>query len=184
MSEVANPVVHRRTLLIGTMSAAMASFLWGCAERGELPTLSSKQMTLLSKVSDLVIPRTDTPGAVDVGVPAFVALALAHGLGGTGDPKSPGAPAGNDYAAWMQENIGPSPAATLPAIDAAAYATGAAPSPWKAIKGLILTGYFTSKAGATRALRYELTPGRFDPHITLQPGDTSWASDWTAVDFG
>ena len=176
--------VNRRTLLVGTMSVAASAFLWGSAERSEPVKLSSQQMKLLSQVSDLVIPRTDTPGAIDVGVPTFVALALAHGMAGTGEAKAPGAPPGNDYGAWLEKNLGTDPAATLPAIDAAAYADGAAPSPWKIIKGLILTGYFTSEAGATRALRYELIPGRFDPDIPLRPGDRSWASDWTAVDFG
>ncbi len=174
----------KRTLLIGTMSVAASAFLWGCAERGEPVDLTTQQLKLLSRVSDLIIPRTDTPGAVDVGVPAFVALALAHGMGGTADPKSPSAPPDDDYGVWLEKSLGSDPAATLPVIDAAAYAEGAAPSPWKTIKDLILTGYFTSEAGATRALRYELVPGRFDPDIPLRPGDTSWASDWTAVDFG
>lgn len=176
--------IDRRTILIGTMSVAASAFLWGCAERGESVKLSSQQMKLLSQISDLVIPRTDTPGAVDVGVPAFVALAFAHGMGGTADPESPSAPPGNDYGAWLEKSVGSDPAATLPAIDAAAYADSAAPSPWRTIKGLILTGYFSSEAGATRALRYELVPGRFDPDIPLRPGDRSWASDWTAVEFG
>lgn len=176
--------IDRRALLLGTMSVAASAFLWGAAERGDPAKLSPEQMKLLSRISDLVIPRTEKPGAVDVGVPAFVALALAHGMGGSGDPKSPGAPPHNDYGAWLQSNVGSDPAASLPAIDAAAFAQGAAPSPWKTIKGLILTGYFTSEAGATQTLRYELVPGRFDPDIPLSPGDRSWASDWTAVDFG
>ena len=176
--------IDKRSLLVGTMSVAASSFLWGCVRRGEPASLSRSRMTLLERVADLVIPRTDTPGAVDAGVPAFVALALAHGLGGTADPDAPGAPPDNDYAAWLEVTVGADPAATLPAIDAAAYAKGVRPSPWKVVKGLILTGYFTSEAGATQALRYELVPGRFDPDIPLRPGDTSWASDWTAVDFG
>lgn len=174
----------KRTLLIGTMGVAASAFLWGCVGRDEPVDLTTQQMKLLSQISDLVIPRTDTPGAVDVGVPAFVALALMHGMGGTSDPKSLSAPPDNDYGAWLEKSVGTDPAATLPAIDAAAFAEGTAPSPWKTLKDLILTGYFSSEAGATRALRYELVPGRFDPDIPLHPGDTSWASDWTAVDFG
>lgn len=176
--------VDRRAMLFGTMGVAASAFLWGCAKDEQPVKLSPAQMKILSQVSDLVIPRTDTPGAVDVGVPTFVALALAHGLGGTADPKATGAPPRNDYGAWLEKNIGNDPGATLPAIDAAAFTEGAPASPWKTIKGLILTGYFTSEAGATRALRYELIPGRFDPNLPLNPGDKSWASDWTAVDFG
>ncbi len=176
--------IDKRAFLTGTMSVAASAFLWGCVGKGDPAGLSDAQAKLLGRIADLVIPRTDTPGAVDVGVPAFVALALAHGLGGTSDPKAPGAPPHNDYGAWLEATLGANPAATLPALDAAAYAKDAPPSPWKAIKGLILTGYFTSEAGATKALRYELVPGRFDPDIPLALGTKSWASDWTAVDFG
>ena len=35
---------------------------------------------LLVRLCDLVIPATDTPGAVKAGVPAFVTTALQHGL--------------------------------------------------------------------------------------------------------
>ena len=97
---------------------------------------------------------------------------------------TPSAPPDNDYGAWLEKSAGNAPAKTLPDIDTAAFAEGAPPSPWKTIKSLILTGYFTSEAGATKALRYELIPGRFDPNIPLNPGAKSWASDWTAVDFG
>ncbi|UVO53102.1 gluconate 2-dehydrogenase subunit 3 family protein [Sphingomonas sp. SUN039] len=176
--------IDKRTFLQGTMSVAASAFLWGCVGKGEPGGLTATQLQLLGQVADLVIPRTDTPGAVDIGVPAFVALALAHGLGGTDDPKAPGAPPDNDYGAWLEAKLGANPAMTLPALDAAAFAKDTPPSPWKAIKGLILTGYFTSEAGATRTLRYELLPGRFDPDLPLKPGDKSWASDWTAVDFG
>lgn len=176
--------IDRRALLGGTMGLAAAGFLWGCVGKGEAGALTEAQTALLTKVCDLVIPRTDTPGALDVKVPAFVALALKHGLGGTGDSEAPGAPPGNDYGGWMVKALGPDPAKTLPEIDAAAFAQDAPPSPWKALKGLILTGYFTSETGATKVLRYELVPGRFDPDLPIKPRDTSWASDWTAVNFG
>lgn len=176
--------VDRRLLLVGTMSIAATAFLWGCAKDNGTINLSFGQMKILAQITDLVLPRTNTPGAVDVGVPAFVALAFAHGMGGTADPKSPGAPPDNDYGLWLENNFGRDPTVTLPAIDIAAYAEGAPPSPWKTVKALILTGYFTSQAGATRALRYELTPGRFDPNIPLRAGDKGWASDWIAAEFG
>jgi hypothetical protein len=176
--------IDRRTILAGSAGLVSASFLWGCVKRDENGALTASQMSLLEKACDLVLPRTDTPGARDLKVPAFVALALKHGLDGTLNPSTPGAPPGNDYGAWLQKALAPDPAKTLPAIDAVAFAKGAPPSPWKRIKGLILIGYFTSEAGASKVLRYEAVPGRFDPDIPIKPGDTSWASDWTAVDFG
>ena len=38
--------------------------------------LSASQLAIVSGVADIVIPRTDTPGALDVGAPAFIDLML------------------------------------------------------------------------------------------------------------
>ena len=75
-------------------------------------------------------------------------------------------------------------AAALAAIDSEAFASRDSVSPWKPLKALILTGYYTSEAGASQELRYELVPGRYDPDIPLAPTDRAWSSDWTAVEFG
>ncbi|WP_300600862.1 gluconate 2-dehydrogenase subunit 3 family protein [Niabella sp.] len=42
------------------------------------------------------------------------------------------------------------------------------------IKGLIITGYFTSEAGATKALRYVPVPGKFSGDIPFKPGDKAF----------
>ena len=43
------------------------------------------------------------------------------------------------------------------------------------MKQLTVLGYFTSEPGATQALRYNPTPGRFDSCIPYQVGDKAWA---------
>lgn len=171
----------------------------------EAPT--DRQRELMAEVADLVIPRNDTPGARDVGTGDFVILALAHGLSGTRAPVASGTttPAFTPFLrrdgslqhmAWLEQALdragngdflrrtAAERAAILGAIDAAAMARGAPWSPWVAIKGLILTGYYTSEAGGSRELQYQLVPGRFDPDLPLLPSDRAWSSDWTAVEFG
>ena len=168
---------------------------------------SERARAMMAEVAELVIPRTDTPGAREVGTGDFVILALAHGLSGTRAPVASGAitPALNPfmrrdgslrYLPWLERKLDQAangdflkrtPAERsdiLGKIDAAAMARGAPWSPWVAIKGLILTGYYTSQTGASSELRYELVPGRFDPDLPLRPGDRAWSSDWTAVEFG
>ena len=44
------------------------------------------------------------------------------------------------------------------------------------MKELALLGYFTSEIGATQALRYTETPGRYDPCIPYTPGEKAWAA--------
>ncbi len=169
---------------------------------GDAPT--KLQRLLMKDVAQLVIPRTGTPGAGDVGAGDFAVLALAHGLGGARKPvTSSTVPASFirsdgsvDHVAWVQAQldsraggaflkIAPARRAELlAALDAEAFASGAGDHPWKAIKAAILTGYYTSEIGASQELQYEHVPGRFDPDIPLTAGYRAWSSDWTAVEFG
>ncbi len=168
---------------------------------------SDRQREMMAEVAELVIPRTDTPGARDVSTGDFVILGLAHGLSATRAPVESNAitPALQPWLRldgslrhlpWLQRTLDRTAGgdflrrnladkrAILGKIDADAMARGAPWTPWVAIKGLILTGYYTSQPGAARELRYELVPGRFDPDLPLLPSARAWSSDWTAVEFG
>jgi hypothetical protein len=46
---------------------------------------------------------------------------------------------------------------------------------FRMMKELALLGYFTSEIGATKALRYVESPGRYDPCVPYKPGEPSWA---------
>ena len=168
-------------------------------------TPSDRQRAMIRDISQLVIPRTATPGAGDVGVGDFVILALAHGL-----DKSRASIAADAVPAslhsyrrsdgslrhldWLEAELDRAAngdwmgkpearrAAILARFDAEAFA--AKDHPWKTVKGLILTGYYTSEIGGAKELRYELTPGRFDPAVPAKSGERAYSSDWTAVDFG
>lgn len=167
----------------------------------EAPT--EAQRDLLREVSQLVLPRTGTPGAGDVGAGDFVLLALAHGLEKSREPLSSGSTAYGAFlrtdsslrhADWLEHELNrragrrfvsaANRAAVLAALDAEAFAEGAGSHPWRTIKALILTAYYTSEAGGARELRYELVPGRWDPDLPATPQTVAFSSDWTAVDFG
>jgi len=174
----------------------------------ERPT--ERQRMFAREVSQLVIPRTTTPGAGEIGVGDFLILALAHGLGGTDEPIERDALAGHAqsfrrldgtlrFLPWLERELdrraGGDWLRATPAIravhlaelDRETFPPGPppkSPSPWQMIKGLIVTGYYTSETGAARELRYELVPGRFDPDLPLEPGARAWSSDWIAVEFG
>ena len=66
-------------LMGGALSApAVMGVLQGCSPKASSsaifkPTfLTQEQAALVSEVAEIMIPRTDTPGAKDVGVPAFI----------------------------------------------------------------------------------------------------------------
>lgn len=198
---------HRRDFLnaAGLLSLALGLPLsvtpLDAADPAEAP--SPAMRALFRAVSQMVIPRTATPGAGDVGAGDFALLALAHGLDGS---RRPLAVSSSDYTAflrsdgslrhadWLQAELdrraggrflrAPHRAKVLAALDAEAYAEGVRTHPWRTIKGLILTGYYTSEAGGSQELRYELVPGRWDPDLPATPQTIAWSSDWTAVDFG
>lgn len=171
----------RRDVLRGAALLALVLGVPVGASATEALRATPQQLALLRRVCQLVIPATDTPGAGDLGVAEFVVLALDHGLESDGLA---------DHLVWLETMLAGEDR-TLPdrlaAIDHAAFPPGpppAAPSPWRRLKALILTGYYTSEVGATRELQYELVPGRFDADLPLHAGDRAWSSDWTAVDFG
>ncbi|MBT0669177.1 gluconate 2-dehydrogenase subunit 3 family protein [Novosphingobium profundi] len=166
-----------------------------------------RQRRLMDVVCERVIPRTDTPGGAATHTGDFVLLALAHGLAGTRTPLASAAvtPAlaphlradgSLRHADWLEQALDRAAGGDflrraadeqtriLTRIDAAAFAKGAPFSPWTAIKGLILTGYYTSEAGGSVELRYELDPGHWNGNVPIAPGDRAFSSDWTAVDFG
>ncbi len=47
---------------------------------------------------------------------------------------------------------------------------------FRMMKELALLGYFTSEIGATQALRYIESPGRYDPCVPYKAGERDWAS--------
>jgi len=47
---------------------------------------------------------------------------------------------------------------------------------FRMMKELTLWGYFTSEAGATKALRYVAVPGRYEGCIDYKKGDKAWAT--------
>src|SRR5687767_6119520 len=68
-------------LMGGVISApAIAAVLKGCSAKPGInwkpEFLSAEQATLVTQLSDIIIPKTDTPGASDVGVPSFIDLIL------------------------------------------------------------------------------------------------------------
>lgn len=167
---------------------------------------SDRQRAMIASVSQLVIPRTDTAGAGDVGVGDFVILALAHGLEGSRAPVAADAmpnlasfqrrDGSLRHLDWLEMQLDQRAAgdfqkadagrriAALRALDGEAFAEGVRAHPWRTIKGLILTGYYTSEIGGSKELNYELVPGRWDPDLPLTPAMHAYSSDWTAVDFG
>jgi len=136
---------------------------------GALRTLTAPEAASVGAIADLIIPRTDTPGALDVGVVEFIDLLLTewyaasdrdnllYGLGYLDGLAS------KDGARTFAE-LGPAAQAALATtLDSASDpAIPSAAATWKTLKGLTVYGYFTSKPVMQDVLKVKVWPGRWD----------------------
>ena len=86
-----NAKLNRRALLLGAVflvggAAALTRFTRDPQDTaGSGPVLTPDQFALLEQVTEVMIPATDTPGALGAGVPAF--LHGPHALFGLEDER-------------------------------------------------------------------------------------------------
>lgn len=147
-------------------------------------TLNAHQFATVKTMAELLLPRTDTPGAADVGSAEFIDLILTEwyedeerrvfldGLDHV-DARSR-ALFGKDFvecAAPQQSEIlidlGERMLEDADVMSGQArLPRGSRPAPPKnfyaMLRWLTLTAYYTSEAGATAELHYEVIPGRFE----------------------
>ncbi|MBL8961226.1 MAG: gluconate 2-dehydrogenase subunit 3 family protein [Gemmatimonadetes bacterium] len=114
-------------------------------------TLSAAQQALVARVADLVIPRTDTPGALDVEVPALIDLLLTEWYDASesrtllADVDAIDAAARGRGAASFVALAPAAQVALLEALDARRTDTSGAAAGFRELKALTVFGYFTSE---------------------------------------
>jgi len=130
--------------------------------------LDPAQLALVSALADTLIPRTDTPGALDVEVPRFVDRLVAGWY-----PEAQRAELVTGLAAIdaRAAAAGGMPfvgldaagrATVLTALDQRTGPADGADAAWKRLREAIVFGYVTSQPVATLLMRTPIIPGRFD----------------------
>jgi hypothetical protein len=175
--------LHRLSLLVGGVVSApvVSALLSGCragpAADWTPRALDARQAEFLGAVVDLIIPPTETPGARDAGVAAFIDKLLADWVdpGARGRFLSGLAELETSFArAAADEQIGI--LARLDQDAVRARAADADPLPFFAtLKEWTLVGYYTSEVGATRELQWMASPGRYEGDVPLEEVGPSWA---------
>jgi len=150
--------MHRRDLLRALGAASALAVLphdavaaWARVATGLRPTngLTDAQLARVGAIADVILPRTDTPSATDVGVPAFVNVVVSENYGDTEREA---------FVAGLDQ-LDP---ANIAALDGSTdRRTEPARTYWR-LKGLIIHGYFTSEPVMKDVLHYEIMPGKFD----------------------
>lgn len=154
---------------------------------------NDSQMQLVSRVAEIIIPRTDTPGATDVGVPGFIDVMLANVYAKTDRDRYMAGLAEFEAAASSEGQSGfaslkpPQQVELVKKFHDIAVAEerlrprGQDDHPQRPFilmtKELTLLGFFTSQVGATQVLQYAAVPGAWHACIPLaQAGNgKSWA---------
>lgn len=150
--------------------------------RGVAGQLFSRQeMATLRVVCDVVIPQTDTPSATQVDVHGFLDNQLKRCYSETDQGTAVGILRRLDEEARVRAEmpfIQMPPDQQLAMLqDLEAIRDGFSHQDrdhFKALKELMVFGYYTSEAGATRALRYDPYPGGFRGKVPLGPDDRTW----------
>jgi hypothetical protein len=96
-------------------------------------------------------------------------------------PAPPPARRGGDLREFVEPGAGDSPLSPELQADTVRWRWGETRSAgpdapfWRTLKRLTLVGYYTSEIGATKELRYQAVPGRFDGCTTLASVGRAWA---------
>ena len=170
----------RRTLLRGAILLVGGVVLSPRALAATNTVFFTKsERIVLDLLCETLIPRTDTPGAIDAGVPAFVEKLMAKWASSSSQQRMRGTIASLVGSARTETGkpltalSGPAITTWLTAKDAELLRAG--DPGYLKFKNLVLTGYYYSEAGATKELRYELVPGAWEPAIAIGPDTRTWA---------
>lgn len=194
--------IQRTALALGyTISAPLAAaVLNGCKAKPDLAFVpkffNEDQARLISALAETILPRTDTPGAIDAGVPGFI-----DDLVGTvydAEQQTNFADGLTAFAAKAKTDIGDEfidatpeqqldfvkkqNTEALSGTDANqsegwwAAGTGKNKPFFLEMKELTVLGFFTSEPGATQVLQYKHAPGPFKGCVPLSEIGKAWAS--------
>jgi hypothetical protein len=141
--------------------------------------LTSAHAAIAGAVADRILPRTDTPGAADVGVPAFIDRLYGEFMTPAERQMLTDGLEAVDAAARIAHGSGFS---TLTAdrqdalLRTIARAEEGKPSGFfRLIRSATILGYFTSEQVGRNVLHYDPVPGRYDGCVPIdQVGRRNW----------
>lgn len=175
--ETINPRVDRRRFLLAVSALAGGSLLSGSvaafdksASGADLTwssTLSDEQIKIISVIADIIIPETETPGAVGAGVPAFVDRAISAWLLREETVN---------FLEGLNQFLKQNPLfltskaseqeALVRSLDSRLSNLPENLLFYRQLKELVLIGYYTSETGAAVELSYDPVPGGYIPFTT------------------
>jgi gluconate 2-dehydrogenase gamma chain len=194
--------LQKASLILGyaITGPTLAGVLSGCKATPEASFtpvfFSNEQGVLIEILAEIIIPKTDTPGAKEAGVAQFIDTLIANVY--TQEQKEKFIADLVAFDAGAKESVGNSFIECTAEAQAQYFetqhtnainaATEVGPTGWwnagsggdkpfvLNVKELVLVGYFTSEAGATKALQYNPVPGPFRGCVPLAEVGKAWAT--------
>ena len=155
----------------------LAAILSGCQAEPETSGLpATSEMDILGSLAEVIIPTTDTPGAIAAGVPQYIEMMLEHFT--PPDQVEVFRSQLDWVSSWLEQQDARSledvaeekRSALLIALDDQAFGDGTSnelppgePALFAILKPLTVAGYYTSEIGATQELHQ--TP--FAPYMDV-----------------
>ena len=175
--------LDRRSLLaaMGALigAGALPEAAWA-QEEGAKPYFAPPLFAILDEVCAIIIPKTDTAGAREAGVPQVIDGLMRNWASAEHRRQFEGLLHEIDASARSADGGGgllSLPSARrieiVAAFDAAQMA--GRDTVYRRFKDLVLTAYYLSEAGATQELRYEPIPGSFQGGVPVGPDTRAWA---------
>lgn len=180
-----NALKHTALLLGGALSSStLAGVLSGCGSRTQglnfTPQfLTKEQAQTVSALVELILPKTDTPGANEAGVPEFIDLMLAKYLeaeekelfmrGLTQLETAVKEATGGSFAEASKEEQ------VQRLTQLAEEAGDRRDTFFGKLRELTLSGYFTSELVGKNVLNYDPIPGELKGCIPIEEvGNVAW----------
>jgi hypothetical protein len=149
------------------------------AAKSSAAPLTADEWTLVGAVSELIIPTTDTGGALAAGVPDFVKMMLSEWFSQAerenfiAGMHAFSAGASQKYGKKFAELTANQKDQYFGELLAAAESGATSPrTPFVVLmKRLTIFGYYTSELGATTELRQQMAAAQYQPAALVKPDD-------------
>ena len=194
--------IQRAAMIMGyaITGPGLVGVLNGCKASPEITFkpefLSEDQASLVSIISEIIIPKTETPGAIDAGVPSFIDQMLKNIYTKDAQDKflkdltafNEGAREAHGDTFLECDDEKRLSYFTQQHNDAIKSSGGGGSTGWwnagvgnskpfiLELKELTLLGFFTSEPGATQVLQYQQVPGPFQGCVPLATVGKTWAT--------
>lgn len=171
--------IRASLLAIGVSGVGLAGCNLVSASSADGPFFNEQRFAVLEAVSETIMPRTDTPGALDAQVPQRLDTLMSNWA--SPETRESFEILLDEIEAAARAQAG----ANLASLSAdkqleiveAFDASRSADPVYRTFKNLVFSLFYLSDPGAFEELRYEHVPGAWEPSIPVTPDTRAYAID-------